>query len=198
MKKLLTLLIAPLLFTSCGKDTIAINTEEGVQKFFDLLEQHIDDNTILNSTISMQSNPLENDISQVYFEYWGEGGAEPLTALKLVSNANGFEKDETIRENLKYFEKNTITYGELKKQLFIWQNISTGVDLVKEQDPDMVFAGVGAYEISFTGANGVATDYMTLQFTNKNDSEKLSGKRVLTNYYDIKFKIKDGFVSFED
>tara|TARA_B100000768_G_C11264727_1_gene370509 strand:+ start:1480 stop:2070 length:591 start_codon:yes stop_codon:yes gene_type:complete len=196
MKHTLTVLFASVLLLGCSKDTISINTKEGIQKLYSLLDQHIDDNTILNSDIRFKSDPLENDINYIYLEYWGENGADPLNAVWIYT-ADGGKSNTVVRENINYYEKNTITYGELKKKLVLWSSIAHAVNKVIEDDPDMGFAGVGKYEISFNGENVEVTEYFTLQFTNKNDSKKLSGKRIVTNYYDIEFQIRNGVLSYK-
>lgn len=196
MKHALILLFTALLFVGCsGKEKIEINTEEGVQKLYHLMGQHIDDDTIINGTISLTSKPLENNIDDIFIKYWESPEAKHTNSIHIYTEGEGKVRTNKI-DGFSYRKEHTITFGELKKKLFIWSNIANGVTMVKEDNPSYAFKGVGAYEISYN--NNKLVEYVTLQFTDKNEGKSLSGKRILTSYYDVKIRVRDEYFSYVD
>jgi len=198
MKKIITILIASIAITSCNmfmeKD---LTNSEAISAIQSEMEKYIEDLDQLNIVkINLSAGALSKDIKTVEISYSKDTKiAKKWLHIGQSGRLIDGKAAVILRDSMSQRTSKKISNFNFKE---IKTNLGKAIILVQEEMPNYEYAGVSSYDMFSGVANNPQTDRFNIQFTDKNKSNHVEGRNIVTDYYEYTCFATNGKITFDD
>jgi hypothetical protein len=174
-----------------------LTNSEAISAIQSEMEKYIEDLDQLNIVkINLSAGALSKDIKTVEISYSKDTKiAKKWLHIGQSGRLIDGKAAVILRDSMSQRTSKKISNFNFKE---IKTNLGKAIILVQEEMPNYEYAGVSSYDMFSGVANNPQTDRFNIQFTDKNKSNHVEGRNIVTDYYEYTCFATNGKITFDD